>query len=258
MGERQLVPRALEELLADDLRDPLGLGRRGQEVVRVGRLRPPAGSPRGPRRGARRSRPSSPRRARPRGKRAASTRSAIRGSRASFFSRSILFSARIAGVPALARSSRMKSSPGPRSSAASRTKRTRSAVDEGVGGVADHRRVHPVLGPVDAGRVDQRELRVRPAGDAEDALAGGLGLVGDDRDLFADEGVDQRGLAGVGPAHDRDFADFQGQPALSGRTSAGPRTPRCLVGGAVGGRQAGSRPARSGRGRRGAGRLPRP
>ena len=43
VGERQLVPRPLEELLADDLRDPLGLGGRRQEIRRGTPAPPPGG-----------------------------------------------------------------------------------------------------------------------------------------------------------------------------------------------------------------------
>ena len=42
--------------------------------------------------------------------------------------------------------------------------------------------------------------------DADDAIAGGLRLVGNDRELLSDEAVEERGLAGVGPADQRDEA----------------------------------------------------
>ena len=45
-----------------------------------------------------------------------------------------------------------------------------------------------------------------PGGDAADRAAGGLRLVGDDRDLLAHERVDERRLADVGPARERDEA----------------------------------------------------
>ena len=114
MREGQLVARALEELFADDLADPLGL-RASPSGSPPGRPRSPSG-----RFVARTSRSRSTlspvfaemgtmsRNA------WSAASSASSGSRRSFLSRSILFSARIAGVPARATSSRMNSSPGPR------------------------------------------------------------------------------------------------------------------------------------------------
>ncbi len=100
----------------------------------------------------------------------------------------------------------MNLSPGPRSPAASTTKSTRSA--EASASVASRTiaAFMPVLRLVNAGRVDERDLGARPPGHAEDALARRLGLVRDDRHLLADEGVDERGLAGVGAADHRDGA----------------------------------------------------
>ena len=142
----------------------------------------------------------------------------------------------------------------PRSSAASTTNRTQVGRAEGVGRVAHHGRVHPVLGLVDAGRVDERDLGAGPARHAEDALAGRLRLVRDDRDLLADEGVDERRLAGVGPADDGDLAD-----ARSVRLSAVPlHRPEARLTAELRLERRALRPARSGRGRRGAGPLPRP
>jgi hypothetical protein len=65
----------------------------------------------------------------------------------------------------------------------------------------DHAPVHAVLRAVDAGGVVEDDLAPRLAQDADDALAGGLGLVGDDRHLLRQQPVHQRRLAGVGTAH---------------------------------------------------------
>ena len=76
------------------------------------------------------------------------------------------------------------------------------------GGI-DHRPVEPALRLEDAGRVDEDDLRaaVRPDhGDAAHDRARRLHLVADDGDLGADQPVDQRRLAGVGRADQRDEA----------------------------------------------------
>ena len=80
--------------------------------------------------------------------------------------------------------------------------------DIGIGGAApgglDHRAVEPALWREDAGRVDEDELRLAAHGDAAHRHARGLHLLGDDGDLLADRGVDQRGLAGIGRAQHGD------------------------------------------------------
>ena len=58
--------------------------------------------------------------------------------------------------------------------------------------------------PVDAGRVDEHELAVVQVLDGEDPVPRRLRLVRDDRDLGADDQVEERGLAGVGTADERD------------------------------------------------------
>ena len=57
-------------------------------------------------------------------------------------------------------------------------------------------------GGVDAGGIQEHHLPVITGHNAHDAVAGGLGAVGDDGDLLADEGVHQRGLAHIGTAND--------------------------------------------------------
>src|SRR3984957_6975739 len=86
-------------------------------------------------------------------------------------------------------------------------------------GGGDHRPVEAALGREQAGRVDEHDLRLAPGQDATHDRAGGLRLAGDDRDFLADQRVDQRRLAGVGRADDRD------EPA-SGRAQLPPQRSR--------------------------------
>ena len=69
-----------------------------------------------------------------------------------------------------------------------------------------HGAVEPPLRREDAGRVDQDDLRVVLDHDAADQRARGLHLARDDRDLGADQRVDQRRLADIGRADQRDEA----------------------------------------------------
>ena len=55
--------------------------------------------------------------------------------------------------------------------------------------------------PVQARRVHEHGLRVRPVHDPADRVPGGLGPCRHDRDLLPDERVRQGGLAGIGAAH---------------------------------------------------------
>ena len=73
-----------------------------------------------------------------------------------------------------------------------------------------HRRVEPAARLEDAGRVDEDDLRIVVRGDAAHDGARRLHLVGDDRDLRADQLVDQRRLAGVRRADQRDEAGTGG------------------------------------------------
>ncbi len=63
-----------------------------------------------------------------------------------------------------------------------------------------HLAAEDVLGFVDAGRIDQDDLRVVAIQDSLDAIAGGLRLRRNDGDFAADELVDERRFAGVGAA----------------------------------------------------------
>ena len=60
---------------------------------------------------------------------------------------------------------------------------------------------------METGSVQQDVLGVPPVHHAVDAVPGGLGLVGDDGDFFAHQGVGQAGLAHVGPSADRNHGD---------------------------------------------------
>ena len=77
------------------------------------------------------------------------------------------------------------------------------------------------FGAKDARRVDEDELRVALDRDAADQRARGLHLVRDDRDLGADQRVDQRRLAGIGRADQRDEAAARSRlPCRAGARSA--------------------------------------
>ena len=57
---------------------------------------------------------------------------------------------------------------------------------------------------VNAGRIEKNHLRIGPIRDCEDSIPRRLGFGGDDRDLLADETVQERGLSDVRPTDDRD------------------------------------------------------
>jgi hypothetical protein len=57
--------------------------------------------------------------------------------------------------------------------------------------------------PVESRRIDQHDLSARMVDHAGDAVPGGLGLVGHDRDVLADQLVDQRRLSGIRTADQR-------------------------------------------------------
>ena len=58
-------------------------------------------------------------------------------------------------------------------------------------------------------RVEQHVLRVAAVHHAVDAVARGLGLVGDDGDLLAHKGVGQAGFADVRPSADSDHSGLR-------------------------------------------------
>ena len=57
-------------------------------------------------------------------------------------------------------------------------------------------------------RIHEDELRVAAVDDGADAVARRLGLVRDDGDLLAQQGVCERGLADVRPSADGDHSGF--------------------------------------------------
>ena len=78
----------------------------------------------------------------------------------------------------------------------------------GAGQLALHTTLHTrgerVAWTLHSREVDHHQLPVRPGGDAADRAAGRLRAVGDDRHLLPHEAVEQRGLADVRPAGQRD------------------------------------------------------
>ena len=79
-------------------------------------------------------------------------------------------------------------------------------------GRRDHRPVEPPSRREDAGRVDIDDLRGVFDGDAEQAGPRRLRLWRDDRQLAADEPVEQRRFAGIGRADQRDIAAGADRP----------------------------------------------
>ena len=75
-------------------------------------------------------------------------------------------------------------------------------VDEGLAHQVVEALAQQGAGAVEAGGVDQDDLRVLLVDDAAHVVASGLGAPGGDGDLGADHGVGEGGLAGVGAAHD--------------------------------------------------------
>ena len=61
---------------------------------------------------------------------------------------------------------------------------------------------------MEARGVDEDELRIAAVDDGADAVARGLGFMGYDGDLLADERVGKRGLADIRPPGDRDHRGF--------------------------------------------------
>jgi len=85
----------------------------------------------------------------------------------------------------------------------------------------EHPHVHPVLRLVDAGRVEEDHLAGVVVPDADDAVPGRLGLVGDDRELGADKSIEERRLSGIRPADERD------EPELHDAATAVPAGSPC-------------------------------
>ena len=98
-------------------------------------------------------------------------------------------------------------------------------VVHGVQGVAHHLAVEPVERPVDAGGVVEDHLPALAGEDADDPVAGGLRLVGDDRQLLLQQAVHQGRLAGVGPADQRDGSGLLRQFGHQALSPPGPLRP---------------------------------
>ena len=104
---------------------------------------------------------------------------------------------------------------------------------------ADALGLDAVAAVADSCRIGQLDRPAAQGGGGGEDVAGGAGLVGDDRPLVAEEGVDQAAFADVGRAGDNDppgTSQVQAQVAaaeerlgalepISNQTSAGPSTP---------------------------------
>ncbi len=75
--------------------------------------------------------------------------------------------------------------------------------------VLHHPHIHLVQRPVDSGRIEEGDLSPRVVEDADDPVARRLRFGGDDRDLVAEDAVQQRRLAGIRTADQRDHAEMR-------------------------------------------------
>ena len=96
------------------------------------------------------------------------------------------------------------------------------AGDEAARGAVEHR-AEGVRGLADAGGVEEDDLEAGFVVDAADGTARGLGDGGDDGNLLAEEGVEERGLAGIGAADDGGDAGAEGNVGRGVGHGAGPR-----------------------------------
>ena len=116
----------------------------------------------------------------------------------------------------LAARSRTCGRPGRSASVTSTSQSTRSHLAEALHGRVHHALVHAVHAACGCPGVSKSTICAAGAVDhGQDAVARGLGLVGDDRDLLADQPVDERGLAHVGPADHGDEAGAEGRRWLA-------------------------------------------
>ena len=81
-------------------------------------------------------------------------------------------------------------------------------ISDGLTDGVDHVVAQLGAGAVVAGGVDKDELGIAAGDDAADAVTGGLGLVGNDGDLLADQIVGQGGLTDVGTAGNGNHSGF--------------------------------------------------
>ena len=109
----------------------------------------------------------------------------------------------------------MKRSPGPGGSRHVGQPQHHVALADALRRRLHHAPVHLVHGLVDARGVEEHHLGPGAVHHGQDAVAGRLGLVGDDRDLLADQAVHEGGLAHVGPADHRHEAGAEGDDPAS-------------------------------------------
>ena len=146
----------------------------------------------------------------------------VSASSASGLTRSTLLSTRIFGWRTPSRLSRMASASPLMPRSASISTSTISASLAPPQAVVTMARSSRAARLEDAGRVDEDDLRVAVRGDAAHDGARRLHLVGDDRHLGADQLVDQRRLAGIGRADQRDEARMGRRRCLPGGLAHAP------------------------------------
>ena len=129
---------------------------------------------------------------------------AIVKSRGLSSTRSILFSTTIFCMRADLSRSMMPFTSSSMPAAASMTSRHRIRVFDAAPCRIDHRAIQTALRTEDAGRVDENDLAVAFDRDAANGRPGRLNFMRDDRDLGADERVDERRLAGIRRPDDGD------------------------------------------------------
>ena len=145
-----------------------------------------------------------------------------RGSSASFGTAvDLVERERRAARATLRRMSIRKRSPPPAARLASTTAATTSTSRSASSAVSTMRTFRRCSGRWTPGVSTNTTCAVGIVADADDAIARGLRLVGDDGELLADQPVEQRGLAGVGPADERDEAALHsaGSAAAAGARS---------------------------------------
>ena len=82
-------------------------------------------------------------------------------------------------------------------------------IGNGIPGHIHHIVAQLGAGAMVAGGIHKDKLGVFPGDDAADPVSGGLGFIGNDGDLFADQKVRQGGLAHVGPSGNGNHSGFR-------------------------------------------------
>jgi hypothetical protein len=85
----------------------------------------------------------------------------------------------------------------------------------------DHPHIHPVQRPVNARRIDERNLSAWVVLGPEDPRPRRLRLVGHDGDLLADDPVEERRLSRIGAANNRNVASSQDRGSGMGERGSG-------------------------------------